>query len=165
MEPTAVAIDTNVLVAANGHATHTEPACALAASRFLRGMRAAERRILLDNAHEILRQYIHTGGAAGRGAGSEFVRWLFRHQYNSRHCERVDSHPIASDPWYEPYPNAAECASFDRDDRKFLSAAVASAGPARVANATDTDWCDVQQAIRDECGIELVSLCPTSAGC
>ena len=127
-------------------------------------MRTSGARVILDNGHEILREYLGTVGGGAPGAGGEFVRWLFRHQYNPKQCVRVDISQLPDEPFYEPYPADVGCAMLDLSDRKFLSAAMASAPPRSVANATDSDWCEVVACMTRE-DIGLTNACPSVIYC
>lgn len=158
-------VDSSILAAANGLATHADPECALRAARLLRGLRSGTTRIVLDNRHEILTEYLGVARTGATGAGSQFVRWLFSRQYDPKRCQRVDIQRIPDAPFYDPYPMHADLAGFDLGDRKFISTSMASGRSAAIANATDSDWCAVKDALLSECAIEVVFVCPDTLDC
>lgn len=47
----------------------------------------------------------------------------------------------------------------DRDDRKFVAVSLACSPPAPIVNATDSDWVDWEECLRDH-GVEVIQLCP-----
>lgn len=49
----------------------------------------------------------------------------------------------------------------DRNDRKFVAVSLALSPPAPIVNATDSDWADWEEGLRDH-GIEVIQLCPES---
>ena len=84
--------------------------------------------------------------------------WLHNNQANEEHCRIV---PITPHPQrgFEEFPAATSLSGFDRSDRKFVAVALASNTKPRVANASDTDWWDHSEALRDN-GVEVLFLCP-----
>ena len=74
--------------------------------------------------------------------------WLWNNQANPASCRQVAITP--RDPGgrvFEEFPDDAALAGFDRDDRKFVTVALASGEHPVILNATDSDWRDFSNAL------------------
>lgn len=158
--PSAVVIDTNVLVTANGKSNHAGLDCQLSCIDALET--AKERKVVsMDSAMYILDEYRRHASPAGQpGVGDAFFKWLWQNQGNPRHCEQVKITPQKSDPRnFREFPNDPALSSFDLADRKFVAVALTSRNRPKVLNATDSDWWHHQKALEAN-GIKIEFLCP-----
>ncbi len=85
------------------------------------------------------------------GVGSEFLIYLFDHQYSSDRVRRITITKSI---------RRSDDELKDRSDRKFLAVAVAA--DAVLLNATDSDWGE-QEALIERLGVKLHQLCPQHA--
>jgi hypothetical protein len=156
-----VVIDTNVLAAANGEATHANEACLLACVASLREVKR-RGRVVIDAHGEILAQYWrHCSYRGGPGVGDEFFLWLHENQAVAKCCEAVRLRRRGKNPDadFEAFPDDPAFAGFDNDDRVFVAAAGASAARPPILNATDRRWSDHLHALaRHDVAVEIV--CP-----
>lgn len=148
------AVDTNVLVVANGRETHGGTICQLAAVELLVDVRAGEW-LLLDLEGDVLAEYAaHCNFAGQPGLGDEFFRWAFQ---NQGYLTRIELTPD-DDRVYAEFPDVDELGGFDRADRKFVAVALVH-GDAVVVNAVDSDYSQFAEAL-ERAGITVVELCP-----
>ena len=155
---TALVVDTNVPIVANGRSPQTGPACVLACIDALNDLRL-HYRIVLDNLGRILEEYRKNLSARGQpGVGDAFFKWVWQNQANAAHCEMVEVHPRGNGEDYEEFPDDPELARFDRSDRKFVAVALASQLNPSVLNATDTDWWHHRKCLEKH-GVRIVFLC------
>ena len=157
---TAVVMDTNVAVVANGKAPQAGDKCVGTCITTLLGMRE-HHRVLLDEQGLILEEYRrHLSPSGQPGAGDAFFKWLWDNQGNPDHCWQIPITPIhAGRRGFEQFPDDPDLASFDRNDRKFVAVAIASGERPSILNAADTDWWDHREALSRH-GITLRFLCP-----
>jgi len=153
-----VVIDTNVIRAADGRASHASDDCQ-AASAGLLG-RAACEVVHLDAGIEILREYLgELDQTQPYRAGTRFVHELLRIQADPRRCIRVPITPDAT-RGYTEFPDDDRLRNFDADDRKFVAVAVGAGAPRPViVNATDSDWAPVADVFAEH-GVVVEQLCP-----
>jgi len=157
---TAVVVDTNVAVVANGRAKQASLACVKACiSALVKAVR--EQIVVADLGLRIFSEYrAHLSPSGQPGVGDMFFKHVWLNQANVQHCELVELHPVsAGDDDFEEFPGDPELARFDRSDRKFVAAAVASKNHPAVLNASDTDWWHCQECLARH-GIQIVFLCP-----
>lgn len=158
--PTAVVIDTNVLVAANGKADHAGLDCQLACIDALEEVK--ERKVVtLDDGMRIFDEYRRNVSPAGQpGVGDAFLKWLWQNQGNPRHCEQVMITPRNHGQTdFQEFPDDPTLSGFDLSDRKFVAVVMASRKRPEILNATDSDWWDYREAL-EENGLTLRFLCP-----
>lgn len=151
-------MDTNVAVVANGDSAQASPDCIRKCIGSLRQIRD-ERRILLDDKRLILEEYRRHLRLSGQpGPGDAFFKWLHDNQVNVEYCRTVavKCHPARG---FEQFPSDPSLSSFDREDRKFVAVALASGTTPQVLNASDTDWWQYRQELRNH-GVEVVFICP-----
>lgn len=156
----AVAIDTNVLVVANGASEQARPDHVIVCVDALE--QAHLRQIIaIDSGNRILDKYFKQVDRSGQpGMGDAFARWLFDNQGHSERCERVDITPKPDNPEnFEEFPDDPELAGFDRADRKFVAVALASKHKPRILNATDSDWWIFRTPLKNH-GVHIQFLCP-----
>jgi len=150
-------IDTNVAIVANGRGDyHLE--CRLACVEQIESIRRqARHRVVLDGAGAILGEYHRYLNPRGQpGVGDQFYRHLLNHQGNHKRVLIVELQ-LTDEGDYAEFPDSAPLAAFDRDDRKFVAAALTSNGI--VVNAVDSDWKNFQPALKIA-GVRVKQLCP-----
>lgn len=154
----AVVIDTNVVVTANGRDTTTDVECQLACVRALLEAQA-ETVVVLDDGGRILAEYRRYCSYSGQpGVGDRFFLWL--HQ-NQGVAERVECVPITE---YEPdrfneFPNDPALSTLDPSDRKFVAVAIASHLRPPILFAVERGWWWHEVALNAN-GVVVRSLCP-----
>lgn len=156
---TAVVVDCNVGVVANGRHERASSACVLACVDALDACR--QQLVVIDDSGHILEEYIHHFSFSGQpGAGDAFFKWLFDRQANVQYCHRATITPIeAGSRCFEEFPDHPSLTSFDRADQKFVAAALASGLKPRILNACDRDWWEHREAlIAHEVAVKF--LCP-----
>lgn len=133
---TYAAVDTNVLVVANGAAPQASAACRLAVVRELAAIQEEEAAVFDESGEMFLEYGKHCSRAGQPGVGDEFFRWAWENQHRltivalTAHDERR----------YEEFPDAVELAAFDWDDRVFVAVALAAPDDCEVVNAVDSDY-------------------------
>ena len=156
----AFVVDTNVPVVANGHSEQADEDCVIACIDALAHVRDSGI-IVLDSIGLILAEYMDNLSMSGQpGAGDLFMKWVFENQAVVERCEQVQLTQREDDPTsFTEFPEDEELAGFDRDDRKFVAAALTSANNPHVLNAVDSDWADSHAALVRN-GIKIQFLCP-----
>ena len=154
---TAVVVDTNVAIVANGRGTHANVQCQLSCVQRLAAV-VKEETVAIDDVGLILEEYTNRLNRSGQpGLGDKFLKYLLDYQYQSGRVRRVAVRPSAdTNRGFEELP----ANTFDRSDRKFLAVAVVA--KAVVLNATDSDW-DEQTALLDRLRVRVHQLCPQHA--
>jgi len=155
-----VVVDTNVPVVANGQTEQAGAQCIEACIERLLQIRS-EDVIIIDEAGLIFDEYQHLLAHSGQpGAGDAFFKWVWDNQSNPDHCRRVAITPIDPDPrQFEEFPDDPRLTTFDPSDRKFVAVSVAAGSDPVIVNASDTDWWNARDALRDN-GIGVEFLCP-----
>ncbi len=157
---TAVVIDTNVPVVANGQCPQASLACAKACIATL--LRAVRQHIVVaDRGLRIFAEYRNYLSLSGQpGVGDMFYKHVWQNQANPEYCKLVDIHPTDADENnFQEFPDAPELAGFDPSDRKFVAAALASGLNPPVLNAVDSDWWNFRAALAVN-GVTVEFLCP-----
>lgn len=156
----AYVVDTNVPIAANGK-SHADPACVIWCIDILLVIRS-EGVVVLDDGMRILSEYMGYLSMAGEpGAGDAFMKWVWNVQADENLCERVaiTFRPDAGGESFAEFPDDPELVGFDRSDRKFVAAAIASHRNPVILNALDSDWAESYLALaRNRLSIRF--LCP-----
>ena len=155
---TAIVVDTNVAVVANGgETTHADVACQLCCIEKLESV-VNESTVAIDSMGLILKEYQGYLSFSGQpGMGDAFFKHVFDLQYQDANVMRVQVTPSDDKQrGFEELPRNA----FDPSDRKFLAVAVVA--EAVVLNATDSDW-DEHKPLMDQLGVEVEQLCPKYA--
>lgn len=152
---TASAIDTNVLVVANGSHDSASLGCQLAAVGALRTSQLS-RSLILDLGGEILNEYRkHCDYSGQPGVGDEFFRWAVESQGTLTRVE------LAHDPVrrFGEFPADPDLDAFDWDDRMFVATSIAFPGRSQIVNASDSDYSHARDALERN-GVEVLELCP-----
>ena len=148
-------VDTNVLVVADGHRTHAGDQCRGAAARKLVSVRD-KGTLVLDTSMEILREYERgLRGGGEPGPGTFFYEWVV--SSGAHKLVKLETHV---DRGFEAFPIDPRLETFDRDDRKFVAAAlVAGTTHTRIVNAVDSDY-RLHRVALGEAGVVIQELCP-----
>ena len=152
-------IDTNVPIVANGKTPQAGEKCVLACINALLELRR-NGQVLLDAQGFILQEYRrHLSPKGQPGLGDEFFKWLWDNQGNVSHCIQVAitaKDRQGSD--FSEFPNDHALKNFDHSDRKFVAVVLAYDKPAKIVNASDTDWWLYRTALKKH-GIKIKFLC------
>lgn len=159
-EKTAIVLDTNVAVVANGFAEQASQACISTCTVELRRITGTGNHLLLlDDRYLILGEYQKKLNFSGQpGPGDAFFKWLWERHADKRFCRIVPVTPHEA-RGFEEFPDDPGLASFDMDDRKFVAVALASGSGPQVLNASDTDWWHHREPLHRH-GVAVVFLCP-----
>lgn len=156
----AIVIDTNVLLVADGKAPQMSGACMEECLQRLQLAKATEQ-IVLDGKWIILGEY-HNKLSPNRAPtpGSAFLKWLLTVQGDAKHVSFVTITPLNEDPtrFAEFPPDEALESEFDPADRKFVAAANAHPEKPPVLECADSKWLGWEQQLASH-GIRLEVLC------
>lgn len=151
-----VVLDTNVVHVANGETSQAGPGCVTACVDRMERIKQGKERLVLDDQDRILKEYPTPPGQLG--AGHAFVKWVWTNRYSPAFCELVAIHRHEARGFVE-FPEDADLATFDADDRKFVAVALAGQGSPPIVNATDTGWRDHQEVLARH-GVHIDFICP-----
>ena len=138
----AIVIDTNVLLVADGQADQMSSGCVVECLDRLEKVRRDEQ-IVLDRSWFILGEYTNKlRPNASPTAGSAFLKWLLQVQADTNHISLVTITP--RDPrktLFAEFPPDKDLEdSFDPSDRKFVAAANAHPDKPPILEAADSKW-------------------------
>ncbi len=155
----AVVIDTNVPVTANGRHPAAGIGCVANCVAALKAARGS--LVLIDDGQRILDEYRrHLSHSGQPGPGDAFFKWLWNNQANRRRCRQVPITPVGgSYTDFAEYPEAPELGAFDPSDRKFVAVALASGLAPDVLEATDSKWWPLREIFQRN-GVSIRFLCP-----
>lgn len=154
----SVVVDTNVAIVANGCYVPASEQCTGACIEALLAAQAG--LVLVDDCYRIFDEYRqHLSHSGQPGVGDAFFKWLWNNQANPASCRQVTITPCPDGRVFQEFPNDPALASFDRDDRKFVAVALASAEHPWILNATDSDWWVFRTALTNH-GVKTRFLCP-----
>lgn len=147
-------IDTNVAISANGNNTHASYNCQLECINFLENC-TEKHIIVIDEPGNIMDEYSkHLSYAGQPGVGDMFFKYLYDNQYSTDKILMVDINiSIETNRGFEELPINL----LDSSDRKFLATAVVA--KANIVNATDSDWSEQTQLLKD-LNIKVKQICP-----
>lgn len=156
--PAICVIDTNVPLAAGGHAS-AGPCCVIACGEALQHVMKAGR-LVLDSGDEIFKEYLGAISWAGHPTpASAFLKWVIDNRHNNQKCVPVEITPSAEDGrGYREFPIHVGLKSVDPDDRKFIAASAGHDDHPPILEATDSKWWGWKEALA-ECGIRVIFLC------
>lgn len=154
---TAIVIDTNVLLAADGKAPQMSEACEVECVTRLERVKATEQ-VVLDYDWLILGEYEKNLNTSGPNTpGNEFVRWL--HQAHQRIAWVTVTPTDAAQTKFKEFPSdAALEAAIDPSDRKFFAASNAHPEKPPILEATDSKWLGWEDQLKAH-GIKVEVLC------
>lgn len=156
----AVVIDTNVLLVADGQGQHMSEDCRTECESRLLAVQAGEQTVLDDGWH-ILGEYQHKlHPNKSPTPGSAFVKWLLQRQGMAQHVSWVSITPTNAElTKFAEFPqDPALEAAFEPADRKFV--AVANAHPEKppILESADSKWLGWEASLAAH-GIHLEILC------
>lgn len=157
----AIVIDTNVLLVANGAAQQMSGACRLECMQRLEKARTSEA-VVLDRQFIVLGEYQHRLDPNRRppGPGDFFVRHLLQNMANVAHVAQVDLTPTNPEKTdFREFPDDDELRrAFDPDDRKFVAASYTHLEKPPIVESADSKWLSWEERLSTH-GIRLEVLC------
>ena len=154
---TAIVIDTNVLLVADGKAPQMSEACKVECMARLERVKATEQ-VVLDDEWLILGEYQKKLNPNGPNTpGNEFVRWLV--QAHQRNAWVTITPTNAEQTTFAEFPSdTALEAAFDPADRKFVAAANAHPEKPSILESADSKWLGWEDQLKQH-GIKVEVLC------
>lgn len=154
----AVVIDTNVLLVANGSHQNVSAPCRAECVTRLQARRKAGV-VVIDDAFRILREYQHkTRPNQPKGVGDVFLKWLLQNQWNDKRVHRIAITETQPDAFAE-FPDATLQSQFDPPDRKFVAVAHAHPDKPPIWQAADCKWLAWWPQLAAH-GVKVEFLCP-----
>ena len=156
----AIVIDTNVLLVADGQAEQMSGDCRTECEDRLRRVQA-EEQVVLDFSWLILSEYQNKLDVNRQPTpGIVFVKWVLQRQGMPRHVSWVTITPTNAErtKFAEFPPDTALEAAFDPADRKFIAAANAHPEKPPVLESADSKWLGWETKLKAN-GIRLEILC------
>lgn len=157
----AIVIDTNILLVADGQAPHMSPSCKIECLNRLERSKATEQ-VVLDHQRIILEEYGHKLNPSRRppSPGGVFLKWLLVNQCNPQHTAMVSLTPLdAAKTRFAEFPRDATLERvFDPSDRKFVSAAHSHPEKPPILECSDSKWLGWEARLQVH-GIRLEILC------
>lgn len=146
------AVDTNLLIVANGRNTNASAACRLASIDFLASL-IKTGRIVIDEAGLVEEEYRKNLDLGQPGVGN-----LFFQHFVAAASSRLERIPLAVNASgdFADFTCKGDLKNFDRSDRKF--GALSKVAKCPVANATDSDWLDMKPALEKD-GVRIHFVC------
>jgi hypothetical protein len=156
----AVVIDTNVLLVADGQGEHMSDACRIECEARLKAVQAGEQTVL-DDGWFILGEYHHKlYPNRSPTSGSAFIKWLLQRQGMPQHVSWVSITPTNAErtTFAEFPPDPVLEAAFDPADRKFVTAAYVHEERPPILESADSKWLGWETDLAAH-GIQLEILC------
>jgi len=158
----AIVIDTNVLLVANGAAPQMTDICRLACMERLEKAKTSEA-VVVDQHYLILGEYKHklNPNQGAPGPGDAFVLHLLQNMANVAHVAPVEltpTNPERTD--FLEFPNDGELRqAFDPAERKFVAASNAHPEKPPILESADSKWLGWENRLLTHHGIRLEVLC------
>ena len=152
----AIVIDTNVLLVADGQGEHMSEECLIECVERLERVRTSEQ-VVLDDGWFILGEYQNKLDPNGQPTpGNAFVKWLLQAQ----RIAWVTITPTNAEQttFAEFPPDAALEESFDPADRKFVAASNAHPDKPPILQSADSKWLGWEDQLKQH-GIRVEVLC------
>ena len=151
-------IDTNVLIVANQESEQASKQCVINCINVLEQVR--EEKISMDSKYLIYQEYKRYCNHSGQpNVGDAFFKWLHDNQANEEICEVVTITDSGNEQIiFNEIPFNDDLIGFDKSDQKFLAVALASKFDAFIHNATDSDWEQFKNPIKD-LGVNVNEIC------
>ncbi len=157
----AVVIDTNILLVADGQAPHMSPACRIECLNRLERAKATER-VVLDQQRLILEEYGRKLNPSKRppSPGCAFLKWLLVNQANAGRVDMVQLNPLdqCRTRFAQFPPDPGLETAFDPSDRKFVSVAYAHPEKPPILESADSKWLAWEATLLTH-GVRLEVLC------
>ncbi len=161
----AVIVDTNVIVIANGAASHASLDCIERCQDRLQQILEQHEKVVVDNRQRILNEYKkYVNLRTQKGIGDVFVKTLLQNQGNPNICPMVVITPLAGNGTdFEEFPNSDDALTgFHKNDRKFIAVALAyqrDAGQVpTILLAIDRGWLEYMNALKNH-GVTVDLIC------
>ena len=157
---TAIVIDTNVLVVADGKAPQMSDACLNECLIRLERVKAKEQ-VVLDDAWMIMGEYQkNLTPNQSPTPGSAFLKWLLQVESVEEHVSRVTLTPLDREQTlFVEFPSDKKLeAAFDPADRKFVAAANAHPEKPPILESADSKWLGWEDQLNKH-GIKVEVLC------
>lgn len=158
---TAVVVDTNVPVVANGASPQADARCVVRCAEAVLSIVRGESQLVLDDGDAIFREYLDNLHLAGQpGIGDRFLKWVFDHRFQPNRCLliRVSEACQPGTRRFREFPSDPDLEGFDPSDQKFVAVAIASACDPPVLNAVDSDWWEYERILARH-GVRVVFVC------
>lgn len=118
----AVVVDTNVVLVANGQHGDVSSNCVATCALKLQAV-MQEGKLALDDCFRILSEYQNkTTPKTGNRPGDAFVKWALQNNANPHRVDRIELQEHAGRA-FASFPDDPGLASFDPPDRKFVAVA------------------------------------------
>lgn len=154
----AVVVDTNVILVANGQHADISPECIAACSLKLKEI-MDNGTLVIDDNFRILNEYLNkTTPKTSNRPGDRFVKWALQNNANKNKIESVELVEDATRS-FESFPNDIALNSFDPPDRKFVAVAASHKEKPPILQAADCKWLDWEESLRHH-GINIKFVCP-----
>lgn len=155
----AVVIDTNVLLVANGSHQYVSTPCRAECVTRLQARQKAGV-VVIDDAYRILKEYQQrTQSSQPKGVGDVFLKWLLQNAANPQRVRQVHITETAPKEFAE-FPDAALQPQFDASDRMFAAVAHAHPDKPPIWQAADCKWLAWWPQLKVH-GVKVEFLCPT----
>ena len=168
----AVVIDTNVMVVANGKAAAPQASqeCIVRCQARLAEIIRGSEKVLLDDKKRIIQEYKNNLNQQGRGHGDRFWQELVRRMWRKEEqaqAIRVHITPLEENGTdFEEFPNDdASLKNFHKKDRKFVAVTLVYqrdfGQEAPILKAEDSGWEEFRDALAAH-GVRVDSICENS---
>ena len=160
----AVIVDTNVIVIANGAASHASLDCIECCQDRLQQILEQHEKVVVDNRQRILNEYKkYVNLRTQKGIGDVFVKTLLQNQGNPNICPMVVISPLAGNGTdFEEFPTDSTLYGFDPDDRKFIAVTLVyqqdTGETATILLAIDRGWLQFTNALANH-GVTVDLIC------
>jgi hypothetical protein len=156
----AIVIDTNVILVADGQAEHMSPQCRVACVKRLEQVQSGEQ-VVLDHSWLILGEYQNRLDPNRQPTpGSAFLKWLLQRSKMPKHvCFVTITATNEEQTVFAEFPADAQLLdAFDPADRKFVAVACAHAEKPPILQSADSRWLGWESRLASH-GIRLEVLC------
>jgi len=155
----AIVIDTNVLLVADGQGRHMSGDCRTICEDRLRRVQA-EEQVVLDRSWLILGEYQNKLANRQPTPGSAFVMWILQRQGMSQHVSWIKISALNTENTrFAEFPSDEDLeAEFDPSDRKFIAVANAHTEKPPILECADSKWLGWEQKLGAH-GIRIEVLC------
>jgi hypothetical protein len=156
----AIVIDTNVLLVADGQAEHMSPQCRVACVTRLERIQSGEQ-VVLDQSWLILNEYGNRLDSKRQPTpGSAFLKWLLQRTKMPQHvCFVKITATNKEQTVFSEFPSDAQLLEeFDPADRKFVAVANAHGEKPPILQSADSKWLGWESRLASH-GIRLEVLC------
>lgn len=154
----AVVIDTNVLLVANGSHKDVSAQCRVECVARLQARQKAGM-VVIDDAFRILNEYQQkTQPNQPKGVGDVFLKWLLQNAANPQRVAQVRITETAPKEFAE-FPDVALQSQFDASDRMFAAVAYAHPDKPPIWQASDCKWLTWWPQLEVH-GVSVAFLCP-----